>query len=1366
MKTTVAVFLPIFIVVLSIISFIQPALGDKLSWRVEYDDQGRIARRIDPAGRVIKYTYAPASGGPVQSTTATPYEGSPVTWQFDENGKLSSMKDGEGEVTYQYDNHGRIIVVVRKGEPAVQYSYDTAGRLSELKVGDFYRIDRTYDFLGRIAAIDTPAGRISYEYLAGQGMVVRSLPNGIKTIYKYKPNGELEEITHEFFKNPKDNSYSILAQYSYDYGPAGRIVAIRERSAQGDITKRYAYDTMGRLIKATGPGGREYSYTYDSVGNRTNATASGQPDQVISFDWAGRMTAINGKPCAYDGSGNVTDLSISGVDRRYRYHSDDRLAEARVGDETVQYRYDGFGRLVYRKAGSIENRFIPDPLSPYWLPLVIQESNNIRSIVIWDGSVPLGTMHNGKTEWFLHDHIGSVRIVADNKGNVTQSSDYEPFGSLLDGEPKRFMSPGYAGLYYDHGVQLTLARSYFCKIGAFLQPDPKRLLPNGSQTTNAIYTYCAGNPVNLIDKDGMEPEPFQYSYAHTNELIDRKLGNESVHEILGNWWNYGIPPREGSLFGSNSEYEHYQSVYVPGIGDADMNWRVIARVQPSIEYLTPIPHLLLALYNLIEYTGVYDMAGLGKTGKPDFSGWEYLKVKLNPFQSKEVKEFYRQQSTWSTVEERWQNSIENIRGYGIGMLESFIRDVKVIDDSLGAVKSLIPGHLQLRSKIIRPEFQSPMFDVRFRAPTSTGVHTSEWYKYRTSDPHVFITDAGLPQTQNSARAMTSMTFTGLKYDGVTKPKIMAYGTTEADAKEMANTILELHPEMRLGHDLFIQFGGASSNTREMQNMGRKIGADAVLVLRSRDAANRNKATGELTNNTNSPSSKYKMPVIEFKKPQPPRPFRRTDILPSPISNSWFGGGPPPGGGGGGSLLAPARPSPVGGVYLGGAGRAIAGFGQISGITIDANNNLVLLGQDGKSVKVPPLRVDDVVTIFRSVYLYGEGPTVTIDPASENPEESAMVIRHGKATEDTYVGWVLYEADRLMKSYTLGVDNKTQKEVVSGVAGYDEVLNAIFFGGESQAKRRAGGHWERFWIVPAEARRFEAPRKELTLLDVPLKVKTQSMVWRKGKLVDDPKGKSSPGALAFTTWFSGNYVGISGERFLIPPPETGINTPVPVFTELRRIALITAIAEKLRDQGIPMPFWMFDYEVQPVPFEKITPALRVTRYNRMMKSQVFGGVQLSPETTDVKSYNENSDLAGLTKDEREAVHKKVVLAKGLENNLKKLQLQVASLKPEKLSYEGKQYNVVPIPGAGTRALGPLRLAETDISVPLPNGRALELARRHNSFFAPKGPWGKGWALDFPRLVEFKQPLSRKDSQVRYQMAYELVTPLNSVRVRFF
>lgn len=407
----------------------------------------------------------------------------------------------------------------------------------------------------------------------------------------------------------------------------------------------------------------------------------------------------------------------------------------------------------------------------------------------------------------------------------------------------------------------------------------------------------------------------------------------------------------------------------------------------------------------------------------------------------------------------------------------------------------------------------------------------------------------------------------------------------------------------------------------------------------------------------------------------------------------------------------------------------------------------------------------------SVYLDGEGPTVTIDPSPENPEKSAMIIKHSKATDGTYVGWVLYQADRLMKGYTLGVDNQTQKDVVSRVAGYREVVDTMYFGAEDPRKSQKAGNWERFWIVPASANRFEGTRRELTLFDVPLKVKTQKMKWVKDKLEDDLTGKSSSGATAFTAWFTKNYDGISAEQYLLPPPETGITAPVPVFSELRQIALMTAIAEKLRDQGVTMPFWMRDYEVKHVPFESTTPAMEVTRKqtnsDTVRTSRIFGGVELSPESKAVKTYASAAEVAKAPPEARAEVGRSVKLAERLEESV------AAALPPvggvpltiQKIDDEKQAYQAVSFPGATSQALGPCRLQEADLVVSFAGGREICLARHFNSFFKPKGPWGNGWTMDLPRLQEISIPGSREGSRVVYTTGYELLTPLNSSYARF-
>jgi len=487
------------------ISAISPSFSaTNLSWRIEYDDQDRVAARIDPAGRVTHYAYTPPTNGPLQSVTQTPPEGAPVTWRFDAAGQLAAMTDGAGEVAYRYDKNGRLEAVTRRDAPEIHYTYDTAGRLAGMKVGDFYRVGWTYDFLGRIEKMDTPAGPISYEYLTGQNTVVRALPNGVKTLWTRQADGQLKEIIHGLFKKPDDEKYSELAQYTYTYGTDGKITDVRESSGQTNVELRYTYDTMGRLVRAAGAGGREYGYTYDLVGNRVKATASGCPDQICAYDWAGRLASVDGKPCVYDECGNLTDVAVNGVARQYRYQSDGRLAEARTGSETVQYRYDGFGRLVARKTPGGETRFLPDPLAQFWRPLVIDEPDGKRALVVWDGDTPLAIVRAGQAEWLLPDHLGSVRLVVDGKGAVERQCQYDPFGVPDDDSKSDTLLAGLTGLFWDGraGGYVTLARTLAPALGSFLQPDPVKRIPSEVAQDYSIYAYCGSDPVNLKDLDG------------------------------------------------------------------------------------------------------------------------------------------------------------------------------------------------------------------------------------------------------------------------------------------------------------------------------------------------------------------------------------------------------------------------------------------------------------------------------------------------------------------------------------------------------------------------------------------------------------------------------------------------------------------------------------------------------------------------------------------------------------------------------------------------------------------------------------------------------------------------------------------------
>jgi RHS repeat-associated protein len=456
------------------------------------------------------------------------------------------------------------------------------------------------------------------------------------------------------------------------------------------------------------------------------------------------------------------------------------------------------------------------------------------------------------------------------------------------------------------------------------------------------------------------------------------------------------------------------------------------------------------------------------------------------------------------------------------------------------------------------------------------------------------------------------------------------------------------------------------------------------------------------------------------------------------------------------------PTNVGGIYLRGAGKSLERMGSLRGIALDEDNGrLILLSEDHGEIGLPPLRLDDVVTIFRSVYEKGEAPFVSIDPNPDDPDGPVMLTRYGEMTRESYVGWVMFEADRVMKTYSLGADNVTRRPVQTAIQSYRSLLDS----GLSDSKLSRGEKvWERFWIVPASVTRRESVKAELTLFDVPLRVMTQRMILENGKLVPAPDDTPSPQAKAFAEWFTQNYSRLSDEALSLPPEETGIKEPVSFFHELRRVALITAMADRLREQGVDMPQWMKDHKVAPCRLAQTTPAITVEKTGkeivqkkkwwggssseqREVTRQIYGGVNLAPDDSNVHTSTGDTEAESLRPQVQRAVAASPLFA------------------PVAVQVNGSVYRAAALPGNDTRALGAFVHHEVDLIVPIHDYGSIRLERTSHSFFRPAGELGFGWTLDLPQLEKQKRPTRRTGDLVEFTTIFSLQSPLNTMSARF-
>jgi RHS repeat-associated protein len=125
------------------------------------------------------------------------------------------------------------------------------------------------------------------------------------------------------------------------------------------------------------------------------------------------------------------------------------------------------------------------------------ESNAIPAFIPGQPSMNLQYVH-----W---DHLGSTRMLTDERGVPIAKSKYYPFGHEAEFTGGDDVRQKFTGHERDErvGLDYMMARSCRMALGRFMQPDPYRgsMRPALPQSWNR-YAYVLNNPINAIDPDG------------------------------------------------------------------------------------------------------------------------------------------------------------------------------------------------------------------------------------------------------------------------------------------------------------------------------------------------------------------------------------------------------------------------------------------------------------------------------------------------------------------------------------------------------------------------------------------------------------------------------------------------------------------------------------------------------------------------------------------------------------------------------------------------------------------------------------------------------------------------------------------------
>jgi YD repeat-containing protein len=226
----------------------------------------RVKKVVDAKLQEIQYTYE-LDDKPLQTTYVNAEHPTPnvslsytdmATSAPDAHGRLRQMTDGTGTTNYGYhaitgtpsSGAGQLASVDGPlVDDPISYSYDELGRIVSRSLNGV-TTTWAYDAVGRLTTLTEPIGSFTYGYVGStRRFSAVTYPNGQTTSYTYLPVNQdlrLQEIHH---KRPGG---ATLNKFNYTYDALGNILTWAQQTDANSVqTYSFEYDRADQVTAAT-----------------------------------------------------------------------------------------------------------------------------------------------------------------------------------------------------------------------------------------------------------------------------------------------------------------------------------------------------------------------------------------------------------------------------------------------------------------------------------------------------------------------------------------------------------------------------------------------------------------------------------------------------------------------------------------------------------------------------------------------------------------------------------------------------------------------------------------------------------------------------------------------------------------------------------------------------------------------------------------------------------------------------------------------------------------------------------------------------------------------------------------------------------
>ncbi len=449
---------------------------------------------------------------------------------------VSGKSDFTTDLAYTYDHAGRLFTTtmsINNGTPTTisNMEYDELGRLVAENRNGNEKLRTTYGYNIRqwTNSID---GK-----LFNESLFYNESYNGATGLY----NGNISAMDW----NTGDNA-SKTRGYGFNYDNLSRLTSANyyENGKKSDnYSTLYSYDLMGNIETLTRNGllddksyGKMDDLTYEYNGNQVTKIT----DKVRGPYYKDAMHFVDGADAEieyeYNKNGCMTkdlnkniskiEYNLLNLPTKLKFEDGSMISNSYDADGTKLSADYNLSLMNVVKGTSSNNVQSENSVTSHrdYCGNFIYEDGALRMMLFDGGYVTFnGTDYNTpQYHFYLKDHLGNNRVVADANGNIEQVNHYYPFGGLMaestgDAQPYKYNGKELDRMHgldsYDYGAR-------WMSDGRFTTQDPHAI----DYTEVSPYAYCGNNPIRIIDLDGKDwyqnEKTLYYTWFAGNENKD------------------------------------------------------------------------------------------------------------------------------------------------------------------------------------------------------------------------------------------------------------------------------------------------------------------------------------------------------------------------------------------------------------------------------------------------------------------------------------------------------------------------------------------------------------------------------------------------------------------------------------------------------------------------------------------------------------------------------------------------------------------------------------------------------------------------------------------------------------------------------